>query len=211
MALFPNVPQLPGVPPLLRAPGLSFASGFELLVADAVAAILGSSEPQWGIFLDGEAVLPSDCTVSFEYKRDAVVADYPIEGGGFESYDKVELPFDVRVSVATGGSVSKRQALIDAVDDAYHTLELYDVLTPEKIFQSCNISHWDQRRRARDVGLLVVDVWLVEVRVNAGSTFSDTQQPSGADPVAAGNVQPVQPGSGSVNVKSLSTGDETGF
>lgn len=201
MAIFPDVPPFPGVPPLLRAPGSSPVVDLVLLIADAVAAVLGSAEPQWGIFLDGEPLLPSDCTVSFEYKQDWTIADYPIEGGGFESYDKVQLPFDVRVTVAVGGSVSKRQALIDALDAAANTLDLYDVLTPEKVFQSCNIMHWDERRRARDVGLLVVDVWLQEIRVNSGTAFSNTQQPTSADPVAAGNVQGAP--TGTITVRSL--------
>jgi hypothetical protein len=186
----PNVPNLPGVPPLLSY----IANTVVLAVEDAVGVLLGLSSPQWGIYLDGVPAIEADSTVTFEYKQDWVVANYPVEQGGFESYDKVQMPFDVKVTMATGGSVSDRQALLDSVAAAGNTLNFYDVLTPEEVFTNCSINHWDQRRTAsQGLGLLVVDIWLQEVRPAGAPTFSNTSQPSGANPQGGGLVQASTP------------------
>ena len=128
--------------------------------------------------------------VDFEYKQDWSVSDYPVEQGGFQSYDKVQLPFDVRMRVAAGGPESNRQALLDAVQNIV-SIDLYNVFTPEEVYSNCNVTHYDYKRTAvNGVGLIVVDIWLIEVRVTSTSTFSNTQQPSGASPQALGNIQP---------------------
>lgn len=129
--------------------------------------------------------------VDFEYKQDWSVSDYPVEKGGFQSYDKVQLPFDLRMRVAAGGPESNRQALLDRVDEIAGTTDLYNVFTPEEVFSNCNITHFDYKRTATNgVGLIVIDIWLVEVRVTSTAQFSNTQQPSGASPYSVGNVQP---------------------
>jgi hypothetical protein len=187
---FPNVPNVPGVPPLPRPPG-ALTGAIVLLAADlvagAIAALLG---PRWGIFLDGEPVVFAESVAAFEYKQDWTIADYPIERGGFESYDKVQLPFDVRLRFSQGGSESERQAFLNSVDAAANTLDLYDVLTPEVVYQGLNISHYDYRRTSHNgVGLIVVDVWLTQVRVTATSTFSNTKNPANAGNQNGGAVQ----------------------
>jgi hypothetical protein len=192
MAGFPNVPALPGVPSLPRAPGASSFVGLVLLTVDAVASLFGVGVTRWGIYLDGVPVFLGESTVSFEYKQDWSISDYPVEQGGFQSYDKVQLPFDVRVKIAAGGSAANRQELLNTLEAASNTLDLYDVYTPEKIYRSCNITHVDYRRTASNgVGLIIADVWLTEIRETAATTIANPQQPNLNDPVGAGNVQPV--------------------
>src|SRR5258708_40358358 len=127
MAL-PNVPNLPGAPPLPRAPGLSAGgAAVTLLVADVLSALSSALfGPQWGIFKDGIAVVIADSVITVDYKQDWTIATFPVEQGGFESYDKVSNPFDVRVRVASGGFEVARQALLESIEAVANSLDLFD-------------------------------------------------------------------------------------
>lgn len=212
----PDVPRVLGVPPLTSFAAAPLA----LLVADAVRSIAGALQPRWGIYLDGEPVIASSVSsllgfgslasaldslgdlvgagrisnqfsmVDFEYKQDASISDYPVEQGSFLSYNKVQSPYAVRARVAAGGSESNRQALIDAAQAAANTLDLYDVVTPEAVYRSCNVDHIDYKRSSTRAGLIVMDIWLTEVRVTATAAFSTTKQPTAAGQQGLGNVQP---------------------
>ena len=181
------VPNVPGVPPLG-----SYSVGLPvLLLADALGLPPSPLAPQWGIYLDGVPVVDADSVVTFDYRQEWTVSDYPLEQGAFQSYDKVQTPFDVRVRYAAGGSQQNRQALLDSIDDIAGTLTLFDVVTPEAVYQSVNVTHYDYRRTATNgVGLLQVDVWCVEVRVTAQAQFQNVQNPASASPTATGIQQP---------------------
>lgn len=141
--------------------------------------------------------------VDFEYKQDWSVSDYQVEQGGFQSYDKVQLPFDIRMRIAAGGPESNRQALLDKIDTIANDTNLYNVFTPEEVFSGCNVTHFDYKRTATNgVGLIIVDIWLVEIRVTSTAQFSNTQQPSGASAYSVGNVQ-AQPAPSSVSLGSF--------
>lgn len=198
----PNVPRVPGVPPLL-----SYASGaISLLANQALQTLAGLALPQWGLFKDGVPVVAADTVTSFDLKRSWAVADYPLEPGssptpggtqqplGFESYDKVALPFEVKLRFAAGGSEIDRQALIDSVEAIAGTLTLFDAASPEAVYQNVNVTHYDYRRTSiNGVGIVVIDVWCVEVRVSAQSAFPSTKAPSGASAVNGGTVQAQPP------------------
>lgn len=193
-----DIPNLPGVPPL---PAYSAAVNVALLTADLVSSLPGVFGPQWGLFLDGESVIDAESVVTLDYKQEWTISDYPLEQGAFETYDKVQLPFEVRLRFATGGSDGDRQAFLQSIDDAANTLDLYDVVTPETVYSSVNITHYDYRRTSSNgVGLIAVDLTCVEVRVTATATFtnapqgfSNTAAPSGASPANGGQVSPQTP------------------
>lgn len=188
----------------------AFDASQEVTTVDGVETVTVTAYrggPQWGIFKDGKSVIKADNVLSFEYKRDWTISDYPIEEGGFESYDKVQLPFDARVRFSAGGSLDTRQALIDSIEAIAGDLLLYDVVTPEKTYQSVNVVHYDLHRKSDDgVGLLKIDVYLEEVRNTAQAAFSTaaaapadnaSKTPAPKSPTAApqknnGTVQPKQ-------------------
>lgn len=188
----PDIPNVPGVPSLS-----GYANNvMSLLVSDVLSAIssffFGSS--QWGIFLDGAQAFDYNSVVDFDYKQDWPVSDYQLEDGAFQSYDKVQLPFDVKVRVVSGGSESDRESCLSSVLAAANTLELYDVVTPEQTFSSCNITHVDFKRSSSNgVGMIVMDIWFIEIRITSTSTFSNTQQPGAAGQQSTGNVSPITP------------------
>lgn len=165
-----------------------------LAVADVITTFFGPL--QWGFFQDGVPVLVADNVVSFDYRQDWEVSKFPLEQGAFESYNKVQLPFDVRVRMSVGGTEVNRTNFLSQVSDLANSLELFDAFTPEANYSGLNVIHFDYRREAhRGVGVIVVDIWCQEIRVTATQSFQNTGAPSGADTVDSGIVQPGTPSS----------------
>lgn len=128
-------------------------------------------------------------TVEFEYKQDFPISTYPQEQGAFQAYDKVTLPFDVRLRLACSGNVSTRRNFIEACLAISTSLTLYNVVTPEKTFLSVNCSHIDWRRTAsRGNTLIMVDMDFLQIPVVSAVTGINTQQPGDAAQQAQGQV-----------------------
>lgn len=172
--IFPNVPFAPGVPPLPRLPG-AIGVVVDLILSDALSLLAGLGEQQWGLFLDGAPVVEAESVVSFEFKKGAQVANFPIEGGKFEAYDKVQRPFDVRLRFSTGDTLAARQELLESAQAAVDSLELMDAVSPEAVYENVNPTHMDYRRTAvNGVGLIIVDVFCEQIRTTATSTFTSS-------------------------------------
>lgn len=190
MAFVVNVPDVPGVPSVTFA--ANAGSPLALLTSDALS-IFGSvfGFQQWGIYLDGFPVVISDNVLTFEYRQQWSISDYPVEQGAFESYDKVQTPFDVRMRFTAGGSSFNRQLLLDSIAAIAGDLNLYTAVSPEGIYPSCSITHYDYHRSAENgVGLITVDVWMIQIRVSVGQDLSNTQSPTSAAQVNNGTSQP---------------------
>lgn len=170
----------------------------QLLTQDAASLPATPSAPQWGIYQSGAPVVVADSVVDVSYSKDFRISDYPVEGGGFQSYDKVELPYEAKIRFATGGSSEDRKALINSIEAIIGTTALYDFATPDKIYTSCNVTHQDYKRTSSNgVGLLVIDVYVEQVRVTATAQFSNVggppitnaKTPAGQSAVNQGSVQ----------------------
>lgn len=131
---------------------------------------------RWGIYSrNGRSVVEFDNVVAIEYKKDFNLLDYPVERGAFESYNKVQIPYDVRVTFSSGGNLANRSALIQSIEELSGDLELYDVVTPEITVTNCNISHFDWRRADGRAGLVLVTVWLTEVRSTVYAEYDSSE------------------------------------
>jgi hypothetical protein len=53
--------------------------------------------------------------VEFDFDQDWTIADYPQEQGAFQSYDKVQMPFECRVRLACSGPPAQRQAFLNSI------------------------------------------------------------------------------------------------
>lgn len=187
-----NVPDVNGVPALNFAAG--FSDGVELLIEDTISYFTAQFGPQWGVFLDGAPVVVADSVIEVQYRQEYTISDYPVEQGGFESFDKVAIPFDARVRFSSGGTEANRADLLDSIAAIAGDTNLYDVVTPEETYTSANIMHYDYRRSATNgVGLIQVDVWLRQVRETATSSLSNTQSPNAASQKNDGTVQTTDP------------------
>ena len=214
----PNVPQAPGVPPL-PGYGPGGIALLEADAIEVLALGLSAISPQWGIYLNGAPIIqPSSVLAStlslvapvaaplaaalgigfpifasfvdFEYKQDWTISDYTVEQGGFQSYNKVQIAFDVRVRVASGGTASQRQQFIDTVVIMANSLSLFDVVTPEGSYSSCSIAHCDFKRTAENgITLIVFDIWFLEIRESATNTYGNASTPAVSGSQALGNVQ----------------------
>jgi hypothetical protein len=188
MVGFPDIPFAPGIPAIPRAPG-AIGAVVELLLTDALSLFSGLGSPTWGLFLDGQAVVTAESVISFEFQKTARISDFQVEEGGFESYNKVQRPREVRLRFSTGGSPADRQALLESAEAAMASLDLMDAVSPEAIYQSVNPVHMDYRRTAQNgVGLLTVDIFCEEVRVLSSSTFTTNTNSTAANASTAGST-----------------------
>lgn len=205
--LYPDVPRAPGVPNMLRSINEAIDNTV-LLAADAAILIRQfTGTPSWGIFTTGgQPVVTGDTVTSMEYRRDYRIAEFPIEQGSFESYNKVTQPYEIQLIFAvsgtsgffstflSGGAIGAmiagatpnalaRAEFLTQLDAAAASLAMFSVVTPEKTYFNVNITHADLRREARSGGatLLKVEVWLQEVRITAKPAFSG----AGTDPIDA--------------------------
>lgn len=186
----PNVPNVPGVPTLASY----LPSSLTLLVADAFDLLLGSNQGGWEILLNGAPAFDFESVAGLTYHKEWVIADYPIEDGSFLSYDKVEMPYICTLRITSGGTLQERQALIAAIEEAGSSLNLYDIVTPEKVYSNANPGKISYNRTAvSGVGMMIVEVPFHEVRQSQPAAFSQTQQPGQAGQQGGGNVQPVSP------------------
>jgi len=203
-ARFPNVPDAPGVPRVFRRDGDAPAPFVAPLRGDA----LGGVQPgrvTWGIFTAGGALaLQPDNIVVVEPMREFRISDYPVEEGGFRSYNKVATPATERVTLTKGGDVPTRTAFLAAVEALLEGTELVTVVTPEAAYTNRNLVRRDMRRSAEEgATLLRLELEMVEVRVTASSAFTSAntfadpgtapRSVSGANRVNAGPVQPQAP------------------
>lgn len=180
-----------GVPPLLDADAAPYTG--PAVTQDTVQP--GNTAPRWGIYKDGAAVAVADSVVRVDYMQDTRVSQYPLEKGAFAAYNKVGTPYDARVRLVRGGTEAERKAFLDAIEAATASLDLYDVVTPEKTYTSATIQRHQYTRSAQaGVSLIAVDIVLTEIRTTAETTFSNTKSVDGANPVNVGTVQPKAPG-----------------
>lgn len=191
---YPDVPLGAGVPPVRRDP---MAAVFKtlLLIADIATVFRLFEGPQWGVFdQSGSPVAIPDSVVSVDFRREWRISDYPVEQGGFQSYDKVAVPYDARVQFACDGTTTPRSLFLAQIDAAANALDLFTVVTPDQTYPNVNIVHYGYRReRQNGVGIILVDIWLEEIRDTVQTQFTNTKQSTGAADTNIGGVQPVQP------------------
>lgn len=197
--LYPDVPIAPGVPPVLRqitsyAAGIATQVTNDILSSDDVSGD-DTSAPQWGIFdSDLNPVITGDSTIRVRYVHEFKTSDYPIEQGGFQSYNKVQLPYEVQISFVQGGQTGDVTDFLTDVETTLASLDLYTVVTPEVSYGNMTLQHMDYDRSAeKGAQLLPVDIWSREIRIAVAPAFSTTANPQGADIQPAGQVQATTP------------------
>lgn len=176
----------------------------ENVLAGSSAAVNAAAASQWGLFTqDGELAAPADNVVAFESALEARISDYPVapnttgapnETVGFGSYNKVIVPYDIRLMMSRGGSVEDRIAFYGAITAAWQSTELFNVVTPECVYLDVNVI--GVRRMAagdRGAGLMTLEIALRKVRQTATLSFTQTKEPSGSGQVKDGSVQTTQP------------------
>lgn len=194
--LYPDVPNVAGVPSVLRAPGnVTISTDPSLIVADAIGILQNVLTPVWGVFDDtGLPVAVADTTLMLEYMADSRVANYPQEQGAFGSYNKVQMPYRATVTLVCGRTVADREAFLAAIDTAKQSTDLYTIVSPEGTYANANVMAYDYRRTTRNgATLLIVNLHIEEIRQTGTAAFANTQNPASADAVSQGQVQSQTP------------------
>ena len=211
---FPNVPNLPGVPQLARAALPTPGSLGVTIGGAALSAIFGliTGQNQWGIFdSSGNQVLQADSILELEHHPTSDISDFPVQGTAtqptsFATYNKVVLPFMIRVRMAIGSTLSARQQYLKNLDTAFQSINLYTITTPEKNYSYADILNYDIVRTTegmRATGayfLTEIDIFFKQV-IPIQAQYSTTTLQNAANPSAlpqsvTGGVQ-LQPISGS--------------
>ena len=188
------VPIIPGVPPLLN--GAIAATAVTLLTTDLISISSINASSQWGIFLNGSPVVLADTVTTFDYKKESILSDYPLEGGKLESYNKVSTPYEAEITLCAGGNDVNREAFLASIEAILDDFNLYDVVSPERVYPSCNVMRSHYRRTATNGrGVLSVPVRLRQIRVSTANSGTATAQPDGANAVNGGSVQTSTPSS----------------
>jgi len=185
-----------------------------LMTADDPSVSKTASTGSYGLFFgagtdnEGDLVLSPDSFVAYSYSNESRLSQYPQEAGGFQQYNKVDTPFDVRIRVTKGGKVADVAAFIEIAEGLAKAtdLNLYDMITPERTYHSCNVSKvWHDHQHGHGANMVTMDIHLTEIRVTASAQYSNTNSPTttgnlsnaktpaATDPKNTGTVQPQVP------------------
>jgi hypothetical protein len=198
MARFPNVPFLAGVPQLVRS-ALFQPANHVSLGTQAQSGLWASSQiaPVWGIFdANGNRVVTPDNIYAFNYRAEWRESDYPVEGGGFDTYNKVIVPFENAIRMTKGGTLSDRTAFLKQVDAIAPLTTVYSIRTPEKTYLSVNVLRVEMTRRSSE-GAYFIEVDMTFRNVNqlnpqystTAANTANAQNPPALPSINQGNVQ----------------------
>jgi len=179
---FPNVPQLPGVPQLLRSPLFPTGVPLAIEISATIGSLWGSSSiiAKWGIFdqTHTQIVVP-DSVLDFGNRNEWHVADFPIQQGEFASFNKVATPFEISVRLSKGGTQQDRSTFLANIASIAGDLNLYNIVTPEVVYKNCNITRYELIRRGAQGAYFLtdVDIYFKQIRI-VTAQFSTTTNAS---------------------------------
>lgn len=189
VSLYPQVPNLPGVPQLVRS-GLNQPPNNVTLGSSVQSSLGGSVQagPTWQI-LDANfnPVVVPDSFLNFDIRAEWKLSDYPVQQGSFASYNKVVVPFESSVRFSKGGNLSARAAFLNSIDAIAGDTNLYTIVTPEQSYPSANVTRKEVTRRGAEGAFFLceVDVFfrqILESSPQYSSTAADTS--NAQDPAA---------------------------
>jgi hypothetical protein len=173
-----------GTKPIKLLADPSLFPGFVGVAVQSIGGLLPGN-------LVGSATLS---TGSLDYSKEMKVSDFPIERGGFASYNKVEMPANPVMVLYFSGTTSERQKFINEIDRACKSQELFAIVTPEVNYIGYTMEKYAYRR-AQDKGayMYVVEVPLREIR-EVTSQYTISNRGNVESPKDAGAVPPVDNG-----------------
>jgi len=146
----------------------------------------------WGyikkVFLETDAIAVFDSFMSFNLKKQNLVTDYPLEGGGFTSAMKVVRPGEYEVVLVKNG-MNLNQSMTKFLDDLNRYrdgMELVDIVTPFKSYIGCSIEAADYAHyKNRYSNMLVVALSIKEI-MQGGILRGKTRNPESASMIDTG-------------------------
>lgn len=189
---YPNVPNAPGVPNVPRNPTAAPAPAPAL---NKVRLPNSSVNEAWKIVdSTGKVILKPDTYADFQVRAENIIPNYPIENGGFSSYNQVEKPYNIKMTaIITGIGDLSRGKFFQTVVDLKRSLDVVTIVTPDAIFDNAKLISYNWSQRA-DHGLTMLQIELVfqEIRQTASAKIT-VAKPAGNDKKKIGQVSPVPP------------------
>jgi hypothetical protein len=153
------------------------------------SASLGSAKIT-NIKIKGNYALQPDSFIKFEYKETHKIPNYPVEQGSFQSYNKVTLPYEIKLIVTKSG-IFNITPFINQILLLLNSTDLLSIVTPDKIYNSANLVNFDYRKESKNGAvLLIAELTFQEVRI-APNPALPTAAPSGAKITPLGQVSPL--------------------
>lgn len=179
------------------------ASLLALAGSEVISSVLwqaSQNPPAWGVFdSNNNQVLFPDSVLEFDYQRAYNVPDFPVQQGGFASYNKVITPFQIRMRLSKSGQSTDRSLFLLSLENLCASIALYSVVTPDAAYDNCNATHYEvSRRGARGaVWLNEVDLYFTQIiqvapqYQNTGTVLPNAQSAAAQPVTNQGNVQPL--------------------
>ena len=193
-----SLPKLPELHLPFNLPNLPFISGPKPQQQKEVSP---SFLQIWGVF-DQDTfakIFDVDSMVDLKFSDTSKVASFPIEQGGFVSYDKVLEPFKPKIRLAVGGQ--KRIAkFMNKLSSELRSVHLYSISTPEHRYENVTLENYEYVRETdKGKNLLVADLTfrqIIQVQpqyATAALPPKKVKNPKSADKKVDGKTQPATP------------------
>lgn len=171
----------------------------------------------WGIFdstgqpLTGFGLSLIGATQSFYslyYNKQTVVSNFPVEQGGFATYNKVLMPAMPMVTLNLTGNENDRTQFLNTIDNACQSTELFTIITPEIQYVNFTIEGYSYSRSAYhgttllSVILILEEVLQVQIDTGQGSTVA-INNPANAGDSSSQSGGKIQPGTPSNAVQNI--------
>jgi hypothetical protein len=192
-----------------------------LTTAETVASFLGvdllnPNPADWNILNNAtnQVVITPDTVSNFDYKTDTRVSDFPVQRGAFASYNKVQMPAEIRMVLICSGinfvqsavnsiipqfgaNFMEKDAFLTTLESMRSGTDLYNIITPDAQYKGFTLERFDYARSAtQGATMLAVDAVFREVRqvgtANAsvnGLPSVNSNSDSAANPVNNGVAQ----------------------
>lgn len=192
-----SLPSLPSLP--TRAPGISLAPVAVLNALSRIAGQLPGLNPATPIYavLNADTGIPLTVPDSWgevlvkwaEYQT----TDYPVEGGGFITANKVRKPMAADLLLIKTGTDLQRSTWLEAIRQQLDAdpLARYHIITPNGLFQSMTLTVGAfQTRQDRGQNMLYLELKCAEVpQIRTASLLGDRALEPGSGPITdAGRV-----------------------
>jgi hypothetical protein len=146
--------------PPLRIPGLGIVGQEPLPPEKSVSADLLNI---WAIkYKDGGEPFDVDSIINLHYDHANKVSSFPIEKGGFVSYNKVNEPRTVKLKLTVGGGDRVLIFMAD-VERELTSTNLYTIITPEREYKRMTLEKVAYPRDAKSADQVVIDLTFIEI------------------------------------------------
>lgn len=113
----------------------------------------------------GQNIVTFTSFIDSEIKDESKVVSGPVEEGSFASYNKVETPLEIKVTLGIQGTDSELQDAINSLQQYASSTDLVNLITPTAEYENLNLERFDyQLKREIGRGALYVSLSLVEIK-----------------------------------------------